>query len=242
VLYITDGQAVFNWMHLDRVCEELIRRGEIEPLIVVAITEPSWPVRVLELTPPWPDGYDPGGGGGLLCLQAIRDTLEPKVDRLYRTLPGTASTAIGGMSLGGLLAAYAGFAFDSTFGSVAAFSPSYWWGDTTSIYEFAQNRGRPENLQRFYQDTGYPEDNWIGSMEQLLISLGFVPGQDLISITVPGAEHVDAAWEHRFPQMLRFLFPRSAQPEAAGAAHSELMTSPKRATPCRPPAPVAPAR
>lgn len=210
VLYLTDGQAAFVGMHVDRVCEELIRRGEIEPLIVVAITEPSWDARVLDLTPPFGDlykGYEASGGGERF-LRAICDTLLPEVNRRYRTLTDPANTAIGGVSLGGLLAAYAGFAHDSTFGKVAAFSPSYWWGDTINLPTYAQRRGRPANLVRFYQDTGDIElDNWIGNMETVLLSLGFVMNRDLISVSVPGADHVEGAWEQRYPHMLRFLFP-----------------------------------
>jgi len=209
VLYLTDGQAVFVGMHVNRICEELIRRGEIEPLIVVAITEPSWEARVLDLTPPWSDSYKGyEGGGGEVFLRAIRDTLMPEVNRRYRTLTGPANTAIGGVSLGGLLAAYAGFAHDSTFGKVAAFSPSYWWGGAMNLPVYAQEKGRPPYLVRFYQDTGDPElDNWIGTMETVLLSLGFVMNRDLISVSVPGADHVEGAWEQRYPQMLRFLFP-----------------------------------
>src|SRR5690349_6730027 len=44
VLYMTDGELVFDGpagMHVDRVCESMIRRGEIRPLIVVAIENES---------------------------------------------------------------------------------------------------------------------------------------------------------------------------------------------------------
>jgi predicted alpha/beta superfamily hydrolase len=208
VLYLTDGQAVFVGMHVDRVCEELIRRGEIEPLIVVAVTEPSWNTRVTDLTPPWYEPDYPAGGGGDLFLRAIRDTLMPEVNRRYRTLTGPHHTAIGGVSLGGLLAAYAGFAFDSTFGKVAAFSPSYWYGLTTNIRIYALAKGRPVHLERIYEDTGDPHlDNWIIPMEKVLLSLGFVMDRDLKSAVVPGADHAEGAWERRYPQMLRFLFP-----------------------------------
>lgn len=209
VLYMTDGHLIFDEMHVDRICEELIRRREIEPIIVVAITEPTYAVRVMDLTPPWHDSYEylyPGGGADRF-LSAIRDSLKPEIDRRYRTLRDPANTAVGGMSLGGLFATYAGFAHDSTFGVVAAFSPSYWWGDTMNIDRLIRSEGRPPSLQRLYQDTGYPDDNYILWTYQVLVSVGFVPGKDLMSVVVPGAEHVTGAWQNRFPQMLRFLFP-----------------------------------
>jgi hypothetical protein len=60
---------------------------------------------------------------------------------------------------------------------------------------------------RFYQDTGYPDDNWIGGMEEVAREQGFILGVDFMSVSVPGGEHTTGAWQHRFPNMLRFLFP-----------------------------------
>ena len=207
-LYVTDGEYVFDatgGMHVNRICEDLIRRREMRPLIVIAIGELDG-VRSMDLSP-WPDNTrsKPNGGGDVF-LRAIRDTLKPAVDRKYRTLSDAGHTGIAGVSLGGLLAAYAGFAFDSTFGNVAAMSPSYWWA-FGQIELFAKSRGRPRLLVRYYQDTGYPNDNGIFGMERTLLTQGFVLGRDLMSVTVEGAEHKNSAWEHRFPTMLRFIYP-----------------------------------
>jgi hypothetical protein len=35
----------------------------------------------------------------------------------------------------------------------------------------------------------------------------FIPGVDFMSYTVMDAGHGENAWEHRFPVMLKFLFP-----------------------------------
>ena len=134
-----------------------------------------------------PGSLDPRGGGDLY-LRAIRDTLKPEIDRRYRTLRDSRNTAVTGMSLGGLISAYAGYAYDSTFGKFGAFSPSY--GLTVPGFEsYAAARGRPRFLFRFYQDTGYPYDNWIGDMEEVARRQGFVLGIDFMSVTALGGEH-----------------------------------------------------
>jgi enterochelin esterase-like enzyme len=209
VLYATDGEWVFDGngaMHVNGICEDLIREGEIRPIIIVAIENVPG-LREWELTP-WGDGYYYGGGQQF--LQAIRDTLKPTIDRRYRTLPDAANTAITGASLGGVFAAYAGIAHSETFGNVAAFSPSYWLDDRY-IVPFADSVSRvrsiPLAIRHFYQDTGTDGDNDIGDMEKHLSSYGFQLGINFMSLTVADGKHGWGAWAHRYPQMLEFLFP-----------------------------------
>jgi predicted alpha/beta superfamily hydrolase len=205
VLYVQDGELAFDvqgGMHINRICESLIGRGEIEPIIVVAIENGPNPQRAIDYTP-WSTDYFPAEGGGDFYVRAIRDTLKIAIDRRYRTLTDPFNTGIAGMSLGGLISVYAAYAYDSTFGKVAAFSPSYWW---SGFHQFVESRGRPTNLFRFYQDTGH-DDNIISAMEQIALEQGFTLGADFMSYEVAGAEHDYPAWEHRFPVMLRFLFP-----------------------------------
>ena len=205
VLYVQDGELAFDGgMHINRICEAMIRRGEIQPIIVVAIENGPYPQRYIDYTP-WPAGFMPGSeGGGDVYVRAITDTLKPIVDERYRTLPGPFDTGITGVSLGGLISVYAAYASDGTFGKVAAFSPSYWW---SNFHQFVEARERPASLYRLYQDSGYPDDNWIGGIQEILLTKGFTLGADLMSYTVSGAQHDYPEWEHRIPTMLRFLFP-----------------------------------
>ena len=212
VLYVNDGDGVLDpggTVQANRICEDLIRGGEIVPIIIVAISVPTRPdtVRFWEYAP-WRDRYDGRnlGGGGDAYVRAVRDTLKPEVDRRYRTLPDAAHTGMAGYSLGGLISAYAGFAYGRTFGLIGACSPTYAWGLGSPIYTTARSGARNYLISRYYQDTGYPDDNYIGAMEQLLISEGFTTGMNLMSVTDDGAIHSIGAWKHRFPGMLRFLF------------------------------------
>src|SRR5438094_289881 len=78
-LYVHDGQWTFDQkagMHVNRICEDLIRRGEMEPIIVVAIEEAGQ--RTFDYTP-WQDSDAPTGGGDTY-VRAVRDTLKPAID------------------------------------------------------------------------------------------------------------------------------------------------------------------
>lgn len=212
VLYATDGESVFDdggQIHVNRICEALIRAGEIRPIIVVAIENASPGQRFWELAPWYDFGWQDGGGGDQF-LRGIRDTLKRSIDRRYRTLTDPAHTAITGVSLGGSLAAYGGIMYGGTFGNVAAFSPSYWL-DGYHLRQVADSVGRAGGLsriRRYYQDTGAPHDNDIDYLGEVLLRYGFSPGLNYVSITVQDAEHSTGAWSHRYPDMLRFLFPR----------------------------------
>jgi predicted alpha/beta superfamily hydrolase len=206
VLYLNDGEYAFDGndgRHVNRICEDLIRRGEIEPIIVVAIENGPTPQRWNDYTP-WPGGFLPNAGGGDFYILAIRDTLKPEIDRRYRTLADSRNTAIAGESLGGLISLYAGYTYAGTYGKVGAFSPSYWWN---GFHQYVDTLPRPIDLVRVYQDTGYPDDNYIELMEQYLLEDGFSLGLDLMSLQIRGAQHEGDDWQHRYPDMLRFLFP-----------------------------------
>ena len=209
VLYLNDGEIQFDvkgGIHANRVCEDLIRRGEMAPIIVVAIETGGGHQRFVDYTP-WPSFLWAPNGGGDFYLQAVRDTLKPEIDRRYRTLTDPRNTGMAGMSLGGLISVYAAYAYSGTFGRVGAFSPTYGYWGPTDIYEVADSLGRADTFVRWYQDTGYPDDNRIDGMIGLALGQGFKPGVDFLSVTEEGGEHDPPSWEHRFPDMIRFVFP-----------------------------------
>jgi predicted alpha/beta superfamily hydrolase len=222
VLYMHDGQNLFDvrtsfageW-RIDEACEQLIGASQIEPIIVVGI-ENAGANRLYEYTP-WPDpGY--GGGGADAYLTAIRDLLKPEVDRRYRTLTSPRFTWMAGSSLGGLISAYAGYAYDATFGRIAAVSPSYWW-DGDHLAAFAAAHSHPA-LERFYQDMGTIEngstvdsngngvdDNIddLRAVKATALAQGFLENVDFKSVEAAGHTHSEYWWAQRAPAMLQFL-------------------------------------
>jgi hypothetical protein len=59
-------------------------------------------------------------------------------------------------------------------------------------------------------------EEWRGSQETVedarllrdaLVARGWVPGEDLRYVEVPGAFHTEGAWAERFDDLLLFLYP-----------------------------------
>src|SRR5262249_52398004 len=67
----------------------------------------------------------------LACSEAFADFLArelvPWVRENYQVTADPARTAVGGFSLGGLVAAYCAFRHPNVFGNVLSQSGSYWW-------------------------------------------------------------------------------------------------------------------
>lgn len=236
VLYMFDGQNVFDaatsfageW-HVDETCQQLIPAGEIEPLIVVAVANGET-ARVHEYTP-WP-GSGGTGGGGEQHLQEFLGTLKPWVDATYRTLPDAAATGLAGSSLGGLMSLYAAYAHDEGFGRIASLSPSLWWSDHEMV-AWANARVKPD--ARVSMDMGTRESGSLvdangngvddsiddlRAMRDVMLAQGFALGANLRVFEHENANHNEAAWAARLPDVLRWLYPPGtvAAPEVAGAA------------------------
>ncbi len=230
VLYMLDGQNIFDettsfageWM-VDEMCEELIGRGEIEPIIVVAI-ENGGENRAFEYTPWRDDDFRGGmGGGGMEHLAAINSTLIPYVEEHYRARPGAEERAFAGSSLGGLMALYAAYAESDMFGAVAGLSPSLWW-DSEHLTAFADSSTFPMVL--VYADMGTEEDSGpndddgngiddnidqLRRFRDVLLEDGFIAGEDLFIVEDEGGRHNESSWAARFPEVLRILFPPTDQ-------------------------------
>jgi len=205
LLIMTDGERLFRsaagWK-LDQLLDGLIASDRIVPLEVVGIAS-SVTDREGE--------YDPHvfarGRNGELFVKAIVDTLLP-ILRARSPVPlDTSATGIAGASLGGLLAAYAGYARSDVFHRVIALSPSYYWPVPPFVTE-ARSLPRPR-LDRFYQVTGANDDNPIDDMRDVMLQQGFVLGRDFQSVVVPGAGHADRCWAYEMDEALRFTFSAS---------------------------------
>lgn len=213
VLYMFDGQNLFDrrtsfsgeW-RVDEALEAGIAAREVEPIIVVGIDNGGGE-RIPEYTP-WEGMYmnERLGGGGPAHLRAIIDVLKPWVDAHYRTRSGRTDTGIAGSSLGGLMSLYAAYAHGDVFGRIGGLSPSVWWADEELVtFVTAQ----PKPASRVWTDMGTAEGETepFRRLVAALVADGFVEGQDLRAVEVPGAPHNEGAWSSRFPQVLRFLFP-----------------------------------
>lgn len=140
VLYMHDGQNLFDastsfageW-NVDETLNWLYDSIGFS-LIVVGIDN-GGENRINEMTPCVNSKY--GGGDGQKYAEFIVETLKPLIDKTYRTLPERENTGIMGSSLGGLISFYMGLQYNSTFGKIGAFSPSFWF--SKEVYDMADD-------------------------------------------------------------------------------------------------------
>ena len=202
LLFMLDGETIFysrgGWQ-LNWIVDDLIHRQLMSPIIIVGV-ESAGQDRALE--------YNPqarlSGPNGRALLTAIADTLLPLVRHAVRLPIDSTRIGLGGASLGGLMAAYGGYARADVIRYVVALSPSYGW-TIPAFPVLARELGAPA-ITRFYQATGSIEDNDIEEMRRLLVAQGFREDVDFRSVVVSGATHSPRCWATFMRDALRFLF------------------------------------
>jgi predicted alpha/beta superfamily hydrolase len=214
VMYMHDGQNLFDpetsfvkgrtWQ-VGEHADQLIRSGEIEPLIVVGVY--NTPRRLEEYT--HAKDKRMGGGEASLYGQMLVNELKPWIDAEYRTLLDESNTAIGGSSLGGLVSLYLGLERAETFGKLAVMSPSIWWNHKSILGFVNEYQGPP--WPKIWLDVGDGEGRRVhADVDQLyarLQTIGWKPEVNLHYQMVAGGTHDEAAWAARVGDMLKFLFP-----------------------------------
>jgi len=216
VLYLHDGQNLFDaatafvpgqdW-HVNATAGELIKRGDIEPLIIVGIYN-TGEHRIHEYTPTR-DRRQRAGGDAALYGQMLTEEVKPFIDREYRTLPGAADTGLGGSSLGGLVTLYLGLLYPQTFGRLAVLSPSVWWDGRVILRIVRMTQPKPP--LKIWLDIGTDEGKKTvldaRALRNELVRAGWIIGDDLRYFEIPDAGHNEAAWASRVGPFLKYLFP-----------------------------------
>lgn len=220
VLYMHDGQNCFDpssaflgreW-RADEVADEMIRRGRMPPIVIVAIS--NTPARVADYTidaDPQEgrgDGKPEGRGGeGARYLDWIAGELKPFIDANYRTQPGPDTTAILGSSLGGLVSLAAAERHPEVFGCVAAVSPSLWWNGGSVIDRW---KAKPPPVRRLWIDMGDRErTGLVEALRRLEQAARPACGASLHAEVIPGGRHDEPSWSARLGRILTFLFAES---------------------------------
>jgi predicted alpha/beta superfamily hydrolase len=214
VLYMQDGQNLFDratsfggvhW-RLGETADELIFRGEIQPLIIVGIYN-TGKRRIREYTPSRAKKL--GGGSADRYGRMLVREIKPFIESRYRTLGGPEHTGLGGSSLGGLLTIYLGLRFPKIFGRLAVLSPSVWWNGRWIVKYAAGTKlnARP----RIWLDVGTQEAAHTAddarALRDALTEKGWRHVHDLHYEEIEGGQHNEAAWAQRVGPFLRFLFP-----------------------------------
>lgn len=223
LVLLQDGQNIFNsetsvfgveW-GVDETAERLIADQKMRPVVMVAIY--NSPNRIDEYTP-FPDPEHGGGGADLYKTFLIRELL-PFLGETYHLSRLPEEKAVIGSSLGGLLSLHLGWNSDFAFGKVGALSPSLWWGRRGFITSLGGG-STPTRLPQIWLDAGTNEmstdSNGNGvsdllddmrTLKAVLVSHGYVEGDDLAYREVEGATHDEASWSARVGDVLSYFFP-----------------------------------
>ena len=129
-LYMPDGQVYV---------------GEVPADFIVVGVDSEWQERWDSLSPwvqwqmpLWFGISSPRGGRGDEYLTSLLD-VKDIIDERYRTKTTREYTAIGGCSMGGFFAIYAGLERPDIFSKVVAFSPAVWFGSRNINQWLTQN-------------------------------------------------------------------------------------------------------
>lgn len=226
VLYLHDGQNVFEKLattpgewNADETAARLIKEGKIEPLIIVGIPH-SGAGRISE--------YLPVSVIKDVKPQAMRHVawlvnhVKPRVERAFRVDTRRERTAIGGSSLGAVIALEAFREHPEAFGMVLAESIplrtgaqvqwEQWLGTFTKWPDKVfMGMGGREALG--LADAGAGENKYVTAVKDLndRMSKAGVSEDRRRLVIDPAAEHNEAAWSKRLPEALEFLFPAGSR-------------------------------
>lgn len=213
VLYMQDGQNLFeghrafipgvSWK-LHEAADAAIGERTAEPMIIVGIDN-AGPARIDEYTPTR-DRKHAGGGRADAYGRMLLEELKPLVDQRWRAQPDPAGTAIGGSSLGGLLALHLGLNHPDVFTRIAAMSPSVWWNERVLVREVAAFEGR---RPRIWLDIGGREGvEAVSDARMLRLELASKGWGDGFHFHEDRrGDHSERSWARRARLMLEFLFP-----------------------------------
>ena len=123
LLLINDGQDLVK-MPFDEILDDLLVKGEIEPLVCIAIY--CGPDRKMEYGTAYSADYKGRGAKAGLYTKFIFEELLPFIRKTYNT-PSFKTKSFAGFSLGALSALDIVWNHASEFNRVGIFSGSLWW-------------------------------------------------------------------------------------------------------------------
>lgn len=216
VMYMLDGQNLFDatlaysdeW-GVDDAMESLVAQGKTSGAIVVGLY--NGPRRSNEYIP-WDFevfGQPKDIGEGEKTVAFIRDNLKPYIDENYRTLSDRENTIIAGSSYGALISFFAGISEPETFGTVGAFSPSFFVNSKnqhTSAHDFIRTVDMPENVRIYFYAGGFEPDmvENLDLMYSALQEQGF-PEKNLRRKINPNGLHCEEYWRPAFYDAIDWL-------------------------------------
>lgn len=207
VLYMHDGQNIVDphtsafqvdWQ-IDEAADSLIRKGLIEPIIIVGIYN----------TPDRNQEYSEDKLGSFY-MKFIVDSLKPFIDRNYRTKPDRLSTANGGGSLGGLISFILMWEYSDFFSKAICFSPAF----KIDQYDFIDNvksyKGKLKNFKLYILNGDNELDSMlqpgVDEMLEVLNQQGYKEREQFYFYKGKNSLHSEKDWAKNIWRALIYLF------------------------------------
>ncbi len=195
LVVLLDGYIYAHVIPTPTILDNLIATGRLPPVVALMVNPPDLDTRLSELA----------------CSQPFVDFLArelvPWARQEYHVTPDPARVVVGGSSLGGLTAAFAGLRYPDVFGNVLAQSGSFWWrpqGDSEPRWLDRQFEANPRVSLRFYLDVGCLESEGQRhaneSMRDLLRAKGC-----LVQYAEFSGGHTFLCWQGTLPDGLHAL-------------------------------------
>ncbi|NEW06383.1 alpha/beta hydrolase [Paenibacillus sp. SYP-B3998] len=218
VVYVQDGEDLFDPLQSNSlaVLEDMFAKEALEQLILVGI-QPKH--RIDEYTP-WSskalaDRFPDFGGRGSEYVSFIVDELKPYIDQEHRTKTDADHTGMIGASFGGLISMYAANLQPTVFGRIGSISGSFWFEGFTAYMKKETPRATDRRVYMYVGGaegagkTNIQKDMVARNEEvfQLLLEHGY-PHENVCLNIEKGATHEWRYFTKRFPEALKWMFPR----------------------------------
>ena len=164
--------------------------------------------RIVEYSPYniWEKEVGSIRGIGDETMQWIINEVKPFIDSNYRTYSFREATAIGGSSMGGLMALYGVLKYNEVFSKSAAISPALFNRTRDFLRLIGTTPLDPDT--RIYFSWGQYEDRW-GSLRRNVHRINdLLHKKDIITLLrlQQGGHHCEADWERLVPEWMDFLW------------------------------------
>ncbi|MEG0053440.1 MAG: alpha/beta hydrolase-fold protein [Comamonas sp.] len=130
LLVLFDREAYLERVQLPQRMESWIGQGQIPPMAMLLVSNPTRDDRARELPPHHPTF-------GQMLVTELLPSLRARTPALTRQ---ARQMVVAGSSYGGLAAGYLGWAHPETFGNVLSLSGSYWWAPKPAAGQTAPHR------------------------------------------------------------------------------------------------------
>ena len=205
VLYMHDGQNVFDeatsfsgeW-GVDEAIDTLgPKYGE---MIVVAIDN-GGDKRINEYAPFDMDKY--GKGEGNAYVDFLVHTLQPYINKHYRTQKKSKYNYIAGSSMGGLISFYAILKYPDKFGAAGVFSPAFWINPQIKSIDAKKAK---KVKGRIYFFAGHQEgQHMVSDVLQVFEQMRSHSKANMHTVIRAEGQHNETTWRSEFPLFYEWL-------------------------------------